>query len=207
MSHARTLQRIVKTRMNEVRNENWSDLMVEVLLNHKAYWGLAKALKTEVFVPNSALRKSDRSIAYDYWEKVEEKADSNEQQYSDNPRITLIMYMGRRGVTIVGSGIGIESGTENRIENGDTIRIDSETGAGIENGTRVEKECEDGTKIKNMTAIGIEKMTEIEIDNDRYKRRKSFYTHGGAVTGINYARARHLQAKATHRLSGQLVLP
>ncbi|GBP16761.1 Probable RNA-directed DNA polymerase from transposon BS [Eumeta japonica] len=33
--------------MKEARNENWSDLMVEISPSHQAYWGLAKALKWE----------------------------------------------------------------------------------------------------------------------------------------------------------------
>ncbi|GBP98589.1 Probable RNA-directed DNA polymerase from transposon BS [Eumeta japonica] len=58
-SHARALQREVKARMKEVRNENWSDLMSEISPSHRAYWGLAKALKTEGAVPTPALKKPD----------------------------------------------------------------------------------------------------------------------------------------------------
>ncbi|GBP87560.1 hypothetical protein EVAR_65181_1 [Eumeta japonica] len=56
--HARILQRKVRDRMQEVGNDNWSDLMAEIKPNHKAFWGLAKALKMEKAVPTSALRKS-----------------------------------------------------------------------------------------------------------------------------------------------------
>ncbi|GBP73420.1 hypothetical protein EVAR_21376_1 [Eumeta japonica] len=47
------------------------------------------------------------------------------------------------------SGIGIESGTESRNENGTRIRIESGAGSDIENGTRVENECGDEIRIKN----------------------------------------------------------
>ncbi|GBP58043.1 RNA-directed DNA polymerase from mobile element jockey [Eumeta japonica] len=50
-SHARALQREAKARMKEVRNENWSDLMLQISPSHRAYWGLAKTLKTEGAVP------------------------------------------------------------------------------------------------------------------------------------------------------------
>ncbi|GBP83574.1 hypothetical protein EVAR_65662_1 [Eumeta japonica] len=54
-SHARALQREVKARMKEVRNKNWSDLMSEISLSHRAYRGLAKNLKTEGAVLTPAL--------------------------------------------------------------------------------------------------------------------------------------------------------
>ncbi|GBP67582.1 hypothetical protein EVAR_98636_1 [Eumeta japonica] len=50
-SRACALQRKVKARMKEVKNDNWSDLMAEISPSHKAYWRLAKALKTEETVP------------------------------------------------------------------------------------------------------------------------------------------------------------
>ncbi|GBP46949.1 hypothetical protein EVAR_30981_1 [Eumeta japonica] len=43
--------------MKEVRNENCSDLMVEMLPSRQAYWGLAKVLKTEGAVPTPTLKK------------------------------------------------------------------------------------------------------------------------------------------------------
>ncbi|GBP93401.1 hypothetical protein EVAR_44111_1 [Eumeta japonica] len=84
-SHARELQRKVKARKQEVRNDNWSDLMVNITLSHQAYWELAKALKIEGYVPTPALRKSDNSIAVDNQEKGECLANSIEQQCSDYP--------------------------------------------------------------------------------------------------------------------------
>ncbi|GBP44796.1 hypothetical protein EVAR_86611_1 [Eumeta japonica] len=70
-SHSRAFQRRVKTCMQEVRNDKWSDLMVQNKPSHKAYWGLAKGLKTEgaVFIP--ALRKPDDSMTFD--DRVEEE--------------------------------------------------------------------------------------------------------------------------------------
>ncbi|GBP62424.1 hypothetical protein EVAR_3126_1 [Eumeta japonica] len=49
---------------------------------------------------------------------------------------------------VIGSGIGIESETESRIENGASIRIESETGTKIGNGSRVENECGNGIRMK-----------------------------------------------------------
>ncbi|GBP03449.1 Probable RNA-directed DNA polymerase from transposon BS [Eumeta japonica] len=88
-SCARTLQRKVKERIKEVRNENWSDLMSEITPSHKAYWGLAKAMKTEGTVPTPALKRPDMSIAFDDREKAECLADSIELQCSDNPPYDL----------------------------------------------------------------------------------------------------------------------
>ncbi|GBP22755.1 RNA-directed DNA polymerase from mobile element jockey [Eumeta japonica] len=61
-SHARALQREVKARMKE-----------------------QKALKTEGAVPTPALKKPDKSIAFDDREKAECLADSIEQQCTENP--------------------------------------------------------------------------------------------------------------------------
>ncbi|GBP14456.1 hypothetical protein EVAR_7739_1 [Eumeta japonica] len=49
--HARALQRKVKAHMDIVRNENWSNLMIEISPSHQACRGLATALKTEEAVP------------------------------------------------------------------------------------------------------------------------------------------------------------
>ncbi|GBP43072.1 Probable RNA-directed DNA polymerase from transposon BS [Eumeta japonica] len=74
-SRARALQRKVKARMKEVRNENWSDLMSEISPSHKSYWGLAKALKTEGAVPTPALKRPDIQSPYDleHVRRVEEE--------------------------------------------------------------------------------------------------------------------------------------
>ncbi|GBP92952.1 hypothetical protein EVAR_84055_1 [Eumeta japonica] len=45
-----SLQREVKARVREVKNDNWSDLMEEIISTHKAYWAVAKALKFDVCV-------------------------------------------------------------------------------------------------------------------------------------------------------------
>ncbi|GBP62763.1 Probable RNA-directed DNA polymerase from transposon BS [Eumeta japonica] len=75
--------------MEEVKNENWSELMVEISPNHQAYWGLAKAIETEGAVPFPAMRKPDKSVAFDDWEKAEYIADSIEQQCSENTQYDL----------------------------------------------------------------------------------------------------------------------
>ncbi|GBP47039.1 RNA-directed DNA polymerase from mobile element jockey [Eumeta japonica] len=46
-SRARAIQREVKARVREFRNESWSDLMEEIKPSHKAFWAVTKALKTE----------------------------------------------------------------------------------------------------------------------------------------------------------------
>ncbi|GBP37242.1 RNA-directed DNA polymerase from mobile element jockey [Eumeta japonica] len=79
---ARTLQHEVKARMNEVKNDNWSES--EILPSHKAYWGPARALKTEGAVPTPALKRPYEFIAFDDREKAECLADSIEHQCSDN---------------------------------------------------------------------------------------------------------------------------
>ncbi|GBP66085.1 RNA-directed DNA polymerase from mobile element jockey [Eumeta japonica] len=75
--------------MKEVRNENGSDLMSEILPSHKVYWGLAKSLKTEGTALTPALKRPDKSIALDDREKAECLADSIEHQCSDNPPYDL----------------------------------------------------------------------------------------------------------------------
>ncbi|GBP74776.1 hypothetical protein EVAR_98161_1 [Eumeta japonica] len=45
---ARALHREVKARVREVKNDNWSTLMEEITPNYKAYWAVAKALKSDV---------------------------------------------------------------------------------------------------------------------------------------------------------------
>ncbi|GBP79611.1 hypothetical protein EVAR_98751_1 [Eumeta japonica] len=44
-SRARAIQRRVRARVEEVRNENWSDLMDEITPSHKAFWKVTKALE------------------------------------------------------------------------------------------------------------------------------------------------------------------
>ncbi|GBP93568.1 hypothetical protein EVAR_90134_1 [Eumeta japonica] len=84
-SHGRALQRKEKARMKEVRNENWSDLVVEISPSHKPHWGLVKALKMEGAVPTPVLKRPDKSIAFDDREKAECLGDSIEHQRLDNP--------------------------------------------------------------------------------------------------------------------------
>ncbi|GBP84449.1 RNA-directed DNA polymerase from mobile element jockey [Eumeta japonica] len=79
-----TCENMFQRVLSSVRNENWNDLMVEISPNHKAYWGLAKALKTEGAVPTSALKRPDSSIAFDDREKAECLTDIIELQCSQN---------------------------------------------------------------------------------------------------------------------------
>ncbi|GBP67634.1 Probable RNA-directed DNA polymerase from transposon BS [Eumeta japonica] len=64
-SRARALQREVKARVQEFRNESWSDLMEEITPSHKAFWKITKALKTEGYTPIPPLKRPDGSIALD----------------------------------------------------------------------------------------------------------------------------------------------
>ncbi|GBP32126.1 hypothetical protein EVAR_80893_1 [Eumeta japonica] len=46
-SCARALQRKVKARIQEFKNDKWSTFMEEITPSHQAYWNLAKALKSD----------------------------------------------------------------------------------------------------------------------------------------------------------------
>ncbi|GBP85602.1 Probable RNA-directed DNA polymerase from transposon BS [Eumeta japonica] len=81
-SRARALQREVKARVREFRNESWSDLMEEIKPSHKAFWAVTKALKTEGYTPIPLLKKPDNSVAIDDAEIAECLADSIETQCS-----------------------------------------------------------------------------------------------------------------------------
>ncbi|GBP79757.1 Protein FAM49A [Eumeta japonica] len=84
--------------------------------------------------------------------------------------------------TLTGRGIGIESRTENRIENAPGSV--SKAGPKSETG-RVENECGDGIKIKGVTAIEIGNETSMDIDIDLYKtKRHPFYVHAGGAANI-----------------------
>ncbi|GBP05701.1 hypothetical protein EVAR_73693_1 [Eumeta japonica] len=48
---AQVLQCRVRALVQEVRNENWSDLMEEITPAHKAFWKVSKALKIEGYIP------------------------------------------------------------------------------------------------------------------------------------------------------------
>ncbi|GBP73637.1 hypothetical protein EVAR_56316_1 [Eumeta japonica] len=79
-SRARALQREVKARVQEFRNESWSDLMEEIRPSHQAFWKITKALKTEGYTPIPPLKRPNGSIALDNAEVVECIADYNETQ-------------------------------------------------------------------------------------------------------------------------------
>ncbi|GBP13807.1 RNA-directed DNA polymerase from mobile element jockey [Eumeta japonica] len=79
-SRARAFQHEVRTRVQEFRNENWSDLVQEITATHKAFCKVTKALKTEEYIP--ALKRPDNSVALDDAEIAECLADSIESQCS-----------------------------------------------------------------------------------------------------------------------------
>ncbi|GBP40816.1 Probable RNA-directed DNA polymerase from transposon BS [Eumeta japonica] len=81
-SRARALQRRVRARMSEVKNEEWSNLMEDITPSHQAFWKLTKALKSEGYLPTPPLKKADSSLAVDDVEKAECLADSLELQCS-----------------------------------------------------------------------------------------------------------------------------
>ncbi|GBP00538.1 Probable RNA-directed DNA polymerase from transposon BS [Eumeta japonica] len=81
-TRARALQREVKARVREFRNESWSDLMEEIKPSHKAFWAVTKALKTVGYTPIPPLKKPDNSVAIDDAEIAECLADSIETQCS-----------------------------------------------------------------------------------------------------------------------------
>ncbi|GBP69340.1 RNA-directed DNA polymerase from mobile element jockey [Eumeta japonica] len=57
-SRARALQREVKARVQEFRNESWSDLMEEIRPSHQAFWKITKSsLKTEGYTPIPLLKR------------------------------------------------------------------------------------------------------------------------------------------------------
>ncbi|GBP79378.1 Probable RNA-directed DNA polymerase from transposon BS [Eumeta japonica] len=75
-SRARALQRRVRARMLEVRNEEWKNLMEDITPSHQAFWKLTKALKLEGYLPTPPLKKADSSLAVDDVEKAECLVDS-----------------------------------------------------------------------------------------------------------------------------------
>ncbi|GBP53508.1 hypothetical protein EVAR_45381_1 [Eumeta japonica] len=89
-----SLQREVKARVREFRNESWSDLMEEIKPSHKAFW-VTKALKTEGYtpIPHS---KPDNSVAIDDAEIAECLADSIETQCSRFLRTTSLISVASR---------------------------------------------------------------------------------------------------------------
>ncbi|GBP57233.1 hypothetical protein EVAR_82945_1 [Eumeta japonica] len=83
-SCVRALQRKVKARILEFKNDKWSTLIEKITPSHQAYWKLFKALKTDGHLPTSAFKKPDNSFAVEDREKAECLTDSVEQQCSNN---------------------------------------------------------------------------------------------------------------------------
>ncbi|GBP62982.1 Probable RNA-directed DNA polymerase from transposon BS [Eumeta japonica] len=81
-SRVQALQHQVRIRIQEVRNENWSDLMEEITPTHKAFWKVTKTLKSEGYVPIPPLKKPNNTTAIDDAEIAECIADNIETQCS-----------------------------------------------------------------------------------------------------------------------------
>ncbi|GBP04491.1 hypothetical protein EVAR_3870_1 [Eumeta japonica] len=79
-SRARAIQRKMWARKQEFGKGNWSTLMEEITPSHKAYWKLAKVLKSEGYEPTPALKKLDDAVVFDDPGKAECLVDSIEQQ-------------------------------------------------------------------------------------------------------------------------------
>lgn len=78
----RALQRSVKERMSELRNNQWDSLLEEISPSHQAYWKLARSFKSDSVSTMPPLSRPDDSIAFDDGEKAECLADSLEAQCS-----------------------------------------------------------------------------------------------------------------------------
>ncbi|GBP03443.1 hypothetical protein EVAR_91013_1 [Eumeta japonica] len=76
-SRARALQREVKARVQEFRNECWSDLMEEIRPSHKAFWSVTKALKTEGIHLFPAQKTSTVLLLLDDGSRIEEEVLQN----------------------------------------------------------------------------------------------------------------------------------
>ncbi|GBP55063.1 RNA-directed DNA polymerase from mobile element jockey [Eumeta japonica] len=72
----------VRARVQEFRNESWSDLMKEIRPSHKAFWKVTKGLKSEGYIPKPPLKRPDNSVALDDAEIAECLAGSIETQFS-----------------------------------------------------------------------------------------------------------------------------
>ncbi|GBP26922.1 hypothetical protein EVAR_16504_1 [Eumeta japonica] len=67
--HAHALQRKARARMQEARNDNWSDLLIEISSSHKASWISQSSQNGRVSL-HSRFKKPDNSIAFDDREKA-----------------------------------------------------------------------------------------------------------------------------------------
>ncbi|GBP52881.1 hypothetical protein EVAR_39045_1 [Eumeta japonica] len=119
--------------------------------------------------------------------------DANERLMTINKRVRdavwrqgLVCVLGFIQIgTVTNSGIGIESRTESRFENGTRIRIESWTGIEIENG--IENNSWGGVRTKIATEIEIKSKTRIEIDIDQYKKKRNlFYARADGDEDINF---------------------
>ncbi|GBP41739.1 hypothetical protein EVAR_33730_1 [Eumeta japonica] len=95
-SRARALQREVKARVREFRNESWSDLMEEIKPSTKRFGQLPKRSKPRD-IPLYPHSKPDNSVAIDDAEIAECLADSIETQCSHASSARHRSYQSHRG--------------------------------------------------------------------------------------------------------------
>ncbi|GBP46716.1 RNA-directed DNA polymerase from mobile element jockey [Eumeta japonica] len=96
-SYARALQRKVRERIREVRNNNWSALMEGITPTHKAYWQVVKALKLDGYELVPALKNPDNTLAFEDREKAECLANSIERQcLHTSPLMISYTHLGLR---------------------------------------------------------------------------------------------------------------
>lgn len=79
---ANRLQRSVRTRLTELRNSEWSDLMETIGPSHQAYYKVARALRTDAITHTPPLTRPDGTFAFEDEEKAECFADSIASQCS-----------------------------------------------------------------------------------------------------------------------------
>ncbi|KAJ0176713.1 hypothetical protein K1T71_007892 [Dendrolimus kikuchii] len=78
----RELEREVKLRIREVREQRWDRTLRDIEPTHQAYWKLARALKSDTLTVIPALERADNTEAFDDEEKAECLAQSLELQCS-----------------------------------------------------------------------------------------------------------------------------
>lgn len=81
-SRMRTLQKEVKKRIAEIRNNDWNTLLEEISPSHVAYYKLARTLKADGCISMPPLTRPNQPPAFDDDEKAECLASSLESQCS-----------------------------------------------------------------------------------------------------------------------------
>lgn len=83
-SRLRSLQRLVKEKIKELRSERWDNLLSDISPSHTAFWSLSRALKSDTISEMPPLTRTDRNLppAFNDDDKAELLADSLETQCS-----------------------------------------------------------------------------------------------------------------------------